>query len=201
MSAGRIVAAVTALVGWLGLALQLAIVIGQLGPALGTWRFLGYFTIISNILVASIATLVAVGAKSGLASPRTRLAGLTAIVTVGLVYSLLLRSMWNPRGWQKLADAALHDWTPLLYLLMWALLPHGGLTRSDIKWALLLPTIYLVYALGRGATDGWYAYWFLNPASQSLGALSLSIAAMLTLFAALASVAVAVDRKLAERPT
>jgi len=198
MHAGRIVAAVTALVGWLGLALQLAIVIEQLGPALGTWRFVGYFTIISNIFVAAIATLVAAGAQSGLAGPRTRLAGLTAIVTVGFVYSLLLRSMWNPRGWQKLADAALHDWTPMLYFLMWVLTPHGALGRSDIKWALLLPALYLAYALTRGAVDGWYAYWFLNPGTQTLGALSLSIVGMLALFATVAALAIAVDRRMAK---
>ena len=198
MSSGRIVAVVTALIGWLGLTLQLAIVVGQLGVALGAWRFFGYFTILSNMLVASIATLVAFGGTTGLAGARARLAGLTAIVTVGLVYSLLLRSMWNPRGLQKLADAALHDWSPMLYLLMWALTPHGGLTRRDIKWALLLPALYLAYALARGAMDGWYAYWFLNPASQSVGALGLSILGMLALFAVIAALAIAVDRRMAE---
>ncbi len=200
MTAGRMVAALTALVGWAGLALQLILILGQLGLALGTWRFLGYFTIISNIAVAVVATLIAVGGHTGLAGPRARLAGLTAIVAVGLVYSLLLRSMWNPRGLQKLADAALHDWTPMLYLLMWALLPHGRLDRRDVKWALLLPALYLAYALGRGAMDGWYAYWFLNPASLTLAALSLSILGMLALFATIAAVAVAVDKRMAKGP-
>ena len=198
MTAGRVVAAVTALVGWLGLALQYILIVGQLGFSLGTWRFLGYFTIISNLLVAVIATIIATGATSGLAGPRARLAGLTAITTVGLVYSLLLRSMWNPRGLQKLADAALHDWTPMLYLLMWVLTPHSRLSRRDVKWALLLPALYLAYALARGAMDGWYAYWFLNPASQTLGALSLSILGMLALFATIAALAIAVDRRIAE---
>ena len=201
MKVARILAATTALVSWLALALQLAIVVGQLGLALGTWRFLGYFTIVSNIAVAVISTSVAAGGKSGLAGPRARLAGLTAIIVVGLVYSLLLRSMWNPRGWQKLADAALHDWTPMLYLLLWVLLPHGGLGRRDIKWALLLPVVYLAYALGRGAMDGWYAYWFLNPASQTPAALSYSILGMLALFVTIAAVAVSVDRMLGERRT
>ncbi len=189
-------AVVAALVGWLGLALQLVIVVAQLGAALGTWRFLGYFTIVSNIAVAVIATSIAAGGKTGLAGPRARLAGLTAIVTVGLVYSLLLRSMWNPRGLQKLADAALHDWTPMLFLLMWVLMPHGGLSARDIKWALLLPAVYLAYALGRGAVDGWYAYWFLNPASQTPAELTYSILGMLALFATIAVVAIAADKRL-----
>jgi hypothetical protein len=192
------VAAVTALVGWLGLALQFAIVVGQLGPALGTWRFLGYFTIITNIFVAAIATAVAMERKSGFAGSRVRLAGVTSIVAVGLVYSLLLRSMWNPRGLQKLADAALHDWSPMLFLLMWVLTPHGSLGWRDVKWALLLPAFYLAYALSRGALDGWYAYWFLNPTNQTLGALIGSILGMLALFAAVAAFAVAVDKRMAD---
>ena len=120
--------------------------------------------------------------------------GLTSIVTVGIVSSLLLRSVWSPQGWQKVADMLLHDVTPSLFALLWAVAPHGGLDWRDLKWALVPPALYLAYALARGTVDGWYAYWFLDPSRQSLGALGLSIAGVLAVFALVAAVAIAIDR-------
>lgn len=45
----RTVAGIAALTGWAGLALQLVLIVGNLGPAVGTWRFVGFFTILTNI--------------------------------------------------------------------------------------------------------------------------------------------------------
>ena len=199
MRGARAVAAVTAAVGWFGLMLQLILIFGNLGPALGTWRFVGYFTILANIGSASVATAIALGAQGGLASARARLMALTSIVTVGIVYSLLLRSVWDPQGWQKVADATLHDVTPLLFVLLWAMMPHGELKWRDLKWALVAPALYLAYALARGAVDGWYAYWFLDPSKQGLGELGLSIVGVLAVFAAVAGLGIAVDRRLPAR--
>ncbi|MBA3666448.1 MAG: Pr6Pr family membrane protein [Sphingomonas sp.] len=142
------------MVGWAGLVLQYVVFARAVGVGLATWRFVGFFTILLNIAVAAIATATALGGKGRLTSPRARLMGLTAIVTVGFVYSLLLRSLWSPTGWQKVADAALHDVTPILFAMLWAMMPHGALRWRDLKWALLPPALYLAYALGRGAIDG-----------------------------------------------
>ena len=189
----------TALVGWFGLVLQLVLIVDNLGAALGVWRFVGYFTILANIGSASVATAIAFRGQGGLASAGARLMALTSIVTVGIVYSLLLRSVWSPQGWQKVADATLHDVTPILFVLLWAMMPHGELKWRDLKWALVLPALYLAYALARGAIDGWYAYWFLDPSRQSLGELGLSIVGVLAVFAVVAALGIAVDRRLPSR--
>ena len=118
---------------------------------------------------------------------------LASIVTVGIVYSLLLRSVWSPQGWQKVADATLHDVTPILFVLLWAMMPHGELKWRDLKWALIPPALYLAYALARGAVDGWYAYWFLDPSKQGLGELGASMAGVLAIFALVAALAIAID--------
>lgn len=199
MRAARIVAIIAALVAWGGLVLQYAIFAGQVGPGLATWRYFGFFTILSNIGIACIATAVALGRENWLTGARARLMGLTAIVTVGFVYSLLLRSTWNPQGLQKVADAALHDWTPILFAILWAVTPHGELRWRDMKWALTPPALYLAYALGRGAIDGWYPYYFLNPTLQTTGELLVSILGTLAVFAVVAGSAIAVDMRLGRR--
>ena len=195
----RMAAAVVALIAWAGLILQYWIIVGTLGLGLASWRFVGFFTVLTNLGVAAIATAIAMGKDNRLTSDRARLMGLTSIVVVGLVYSLLLRSLWSPTGLQKIADMLLHDVTPILFAALWVLMPHGELRWSDFKWALAPPALYLAYALGRGAIDGWYAYWFLNPSTQSAGELALSIAGVLALFSIIAAAAVVLDRRLGKK--
>jgi len=195
----RTIAAVTALIGWAALALQLALIIDNLGPALGLWRFAGFFTILTNVGVAVVASAIALDNRGALCGPRARLMAATSVAIVGIVYSFALRALWNPTGLQKLADLALHDATPLLFVVVWLLSPHPRLAWRDVSWAILPPVLYAIYALGRGSLDGWYAYWFLNPNEQSAVELLASIAAMLCGTAAVAAVLVAADRLLAKK--
>jgi len=193
----RIIAAIAALSGWAGLGLQLWLLVQAMGLPDGAWRFVGFFTILTNILAAAVATAVALGRRTALGGPRARLMAATSILMVGLVYSVALRALWNPTGLQKVADVLLHDATPLLWLALWLFAPHPRLTWREIAWALLLPTFYVVYAIARGMIDGWYAYWFLNPAAQSTVELIVSILVLLCAFVLMAAALIWVDRRLA----
>src|SRR4051794_27886451 len=62
----RVIAGLAAAVGWAGLALQYALMVPSLGPALGLWRFAGFFTILTNIGAAAVATSIALGVTRGL---------------------------------------------------------------------------------------------------------------------------------------
>lgn len=190
----RIVAAAAGAVGWSGLALQLWIIVGNLGPALGLWRFIGFFTILANIGAAAAATAIALGAARGLGGARARLMAATSIITVGIVYSAALRALWSPTGPQRVADIALHDATPLLWLLFWLIGRTRRLYWRELGWALLPPALYAAYALARGAIDGWYAYWFLNPAEQSVGQLLAAIAIMIGGIAVVAALLIGLKR-------
>jgi hypothetical protein len=190
----RIIAAVAALAGWAGLTLQLVLIVRNLGLPLGLWRFFGFFTILTNLGAAIVATAIAVGDPRSLAGARPRLIAATSIVAVGIVYSVALRGTWNPTGAQKVADVALHDATPLLWVLIWISGPPRRFAWREIGWALVPPAIYFLYALARGAMDGWYAYWFLDPSRQNAGELLATVAIMLIGFSVLASALVAIDR-------
>jgi hypothetical protein len=190
----RIIAAVAALVGWAALALQLVLIVRNLGPALGIWRFAGFFTVLTNIGAAAVATAIAAGRVRGLAGGRAQLMVATSIVMVGIVYAVALRATWSPTGLQKVADIALHEATPLLWLLLWLAAPSRRLGWRAIVWALAPPAVYFLYALGRGAIDGWYAYWFLNPARQDAGDLLATVTIMLCGFSVMAAALIAIDR-------
>ena len=81
-----------------------------------------------------------------------------------------------------------------MFMMVWILAPNGALGRRDFAWALVPPALYAAYAMARGAIDGWYAYWFLDPGQQSPTELAASVAIMLAGFALIAAAAAAVDR-------
>jgi hypothetical protein len=190
-------AVLTAVTAWGGLALQFGLILHTMsaeGAAAAIWRFFGFFTVLANLGVAIVASVMAVAPDAHLAGPRVRLATAASIAFVGVTFSVALRSTWSPVGWQAVANHALHDATPLLFLLAWVLFGHGTLKWRDAGWALIPPGLYCVYALARGAGDGWYAYWFLDPAKLGLVWLSLSIAVLFAALLAIAFVLVAADK-------
>ena len=193
------IAAIAALVGWGGLALQLALLTEKVGLIEGLWRFVGFFTILTNFGAAVVATALVFRPASALAGGRARLMAATSILMVGLVYSIALRALWNPTGLQGLADEALHDAAPLLWLALWLLAPHQRLAWSEIRWALLPPVVYVAYSLLRGAVEGWYAYWFLDPSTQTAGDFLLSLVVLLCAFSIAAALLIGADRVLAAR--
>ena len=192
--AARALAGLAAAVGWAALALQLVLIAGTLGAGTGLWRYLGYFTVLTNIGTAAVASAGAMGSGGRIGGARARLMAATSIAMVGLTYTIALRALWHPTGLQKLADIALHDAVPLLFLLTWAMAPHGSLDRRDFAWALVPPALYAAYAMGRGAIDGWYAYWFLDPGQQSGGELATSIAVMIAAVGVIAVLLIVIDR-------
>ena len=197
-------AALTAAIVWAALALQLALTVSTITNQGATvlealWRFFGYFTILTNLGVAIVATAMLVKPESPLARSRARLIAAASILLVGVVYSLALRSVWSPQGWQAVADHALHDAAPVLFLLTWIFAGHGSLTRFDALYAMIPPLAYLLYALDRAGLDGWYAYWFLD-LNQLSGYEFIRNAALIALaFYLMALALVALDYWLANR--
>ncbi len=162
-TSGRIAAAGIAAIAWAGLAVQFIVSYRQNASALLTlWIVFAYFTVTTNLLVASVFT--------GIAADRTafrsgRLVGGTMlfILLVGVIYALLLHGTSELSGGSAVANVLLHMVTPILVPLFWiTFTPKGGLTwRDPLLWA-IYPLGYLVYALARGSATGSYAYPFIN---------------------------------------
>jgi len=190
---------ITALVAWVALAVQfwlLARTITAEGASLGfaLWRFLGFFTILTNSAIAIASTILFIAPRSTLLTARSKLSLATAIALVGIVYSIALRSIWNPQGLQAVVDHALHDATPVLFVAAWLADRHGTPRWSDSFWTVAFPAAYCAYAMTRGAFDGWYAYYFLDPSKLPGGQFVLNIAGLLAVVIAIALVLVALKR-------
>lgn len=157
---------------WFGLALQLWLslrLVQSQGGSLwdGVVVYLGYFTVLTNLLVAMSLGWVALQPRTPIARwlqrPGVAAAVAVSIAMVGLTYHLLLRHVWDPQGLQKLADVTLHYAVPLLCLLHWwfAVPPARMAWRAPLVWA-TWPLAYLAYALLRGAWLQTYPYPFID---------------------------------------
>lgn len=168
----RIFVGVISVVGWFALVLQFVIVLtSQANELLSVperiIRYFSFFTILTNMIVAVTTSSIAFFPASRpcrlLAKPTSQAAVATYITIVGLVYSLFLRSVWDPVGWQAVADHLLHDFVPLAYVVYWiAFAPKSDIGWIDaLKW-LAYPLVYVSYSLTRGAIVDWYPYWFVD---------------------------------------
>lgn len=205
-SAVRALAAFGAALGLFGLGLQYWLLYVDLSANGATpldvlWRFYVYFTLLTNTFVTLVFARAALKPDSltGLNAPRVELMAVTSIMFVCIVYNLLLASRWDPQGWQKVADVIVHNAVPPLFLLFWALRPHGALKWSDAAFAALWPLAYAVYGLTRGHFDGFYPYFFMDPTTASYGQIALNLVGLVVAFALGALLLIGISRALGRR--
>ncbi|GGA48273.1 Pr6Pr family membrane protein [Dyella nitratireducens] len=184
----RPLAALIAVVAWSGVALQLYLSL-RLTDAMGMSAvqglaiYLGYFTVLTNMLVGVAMTLSLVVPSSAwgrfFAQP-VAVGWITAsIAFVGMAYFVLLRHVWNPQGLQRLADVVMHYVVPMLAVIYSVIaLKHVPWRWTAPLWWSLYPVGYFVYVLVRGVFMGRYPYHFID-VSQLGYALVLRNAVML----------------------
>ncbi|MBD1553984.1 Pr6Pr family membrane protein [Pseudomonas typographi] len=197
------IAALAAL-GWFALALQLYLVLAvryevQASLLGGLVHFFSYFTVLSNTLAAALFTAQASHSNTATAVwlRRPAVAGwvTASILLVGIAYSLLLRSLWQPQGWQWLANELLHDAMPVLCLgFWWWVVPRGHLRAWHVPLWALYPLGYFAFTLLRGASIGVWPYPFVDVSSLGLGRVFINALGVLAGFLGIATLLLMVDR-------
>ena len=150
---------------WFALAGQLYIIITYRTNSVGATviQYFSYYTILTNLLLAWVCTKLFLKNEDSGNRQQILTAILVYILTVGLTYNIILRSIWEPQGLQLIVDNLLHTIVPAVYLLFWILC----VKKNDLKWRdilpwLIYPFVYLVYVLIRGAISGIYPYPFID---------------------------------------
>lgn len=178
-----------ALLGWFALVAQFHINItsGVATSAELLIRYFSYFTILTNLLVALCCTWVAVSPQRRWGAFFSKTQTLTAItvyiLVVGIVYNIILRFLWQPKGLQKLVDELLHSVIPILFLLYWLLFVN----KQTLQWKqifswLAYPLVYLLFILVRGSFSGFYPYPFVNVDDLGMNKVLLNSVAITALF-------------------
>lgn len=205
----RVYEAIAGTLVWLALIIQVYLTINlSIDRGLGLWvgiaRYFGYFTILTNILVALTFTVPLVLPRTRwgqfCSQPNVRSATAVYITVVGIAYSLLLRQIWKPQGWQLVADKMLHDVSPLLYIAFWFLfVPKAALQWRDLPAWLIYPLAYLIVALVRGAIFKWYPYPFLEVDKLGYPQVCLNVVMLFVEFCIVGAVFIGIARLVKRR--
>lgn len=196
--------AVAAVLGWTGLSIQLYLILlgrWELDASLlgGLVNFFSFFTVLTNTLVAVVLTWELnprqSPARRWFLWPSVRSGIAVSIALVSLAYNLLLRHLWQPEGWQFVADELLHDVMPLLYIVYWWLyVPKGSLRLGHIGLWMIYPLVYFAYVLLRGDLLAAYPYPFIDVANLGYPQVFINAGGILAGFVGIALAVVGVDR-------
>ncbi|MEO6406243.1 MAG: Pr6Pr family membrane protein [Ferruginibacter sp.] len=196
---------VLAVVTWFALGVQLKLMLDnapglEISTGVTILNYLSFFTILTNLLVAASLTAVSFMPSSAggifFRKPGSVSAIAVYISIVGIVYSIALRKIWDPQGWQLIADRLLHDVVPVLYVVFWWLaVPKKTLQwKSFLLW-LIYPLTYLIYAIVRGIFTGWYAYPFLDVKKIGWGMVALNVMVITSAFCLVSLLFIFINRK------
>lgn len=196
------IATVLAILAWATLALQLwltvrLVMVGGGDPMLGVLRYYSYFTVLTNTLAALVLTdsVRDADARSWWSSPSVRGASVACMATVGIIYTLVLRDAWDPRGLQKFADVVLHDFMPVAFVAYWLVFWRTGTLRAGhVPSWLIYPLAYLAYCLVHGAIANWYPYPFVDAGKLGYSQVFVNALGITIAFTILCLIIVAIDR-------
>jgi hypothetical protein len=195
-----------AIIAWLAVLTQFDLMIeNSVASVLETTiRFFSFFTILTNLLVAVYFTLSLIRQKNGslwvVNKPGTLTAVTVYISIVGLIYQLILRHTWEPKGMQMIVDELLHTVIPVLVIVFWYLYEDKSALayRQIPKW-LIYPIVYLVYILIRGSFSNFYPYPFVDVTSLGLSEVLINSAGLIVLFVGISALYVKLGKMIGSR--
>lgn len=161
--------------------------------------YFSFFTLLTNLIVALVLTFSLLAPNSSLgrflSSPVATTGTALYIAMVAVVYSTLLRHVWDPEGLDKLADILLHDVVPVMYVIFWIFfVPKSRLRwKNALSWA-IYPLIYLAWILIRGAISGRYPYPFVDVSRLGYAPVLRNSGVLLSLFLVISLALIAVAR-------
>ena len=191
------------LIGWVSVITQFILMLQnrQAGIVETIIRFFSFFTILTNTLVALYFTARAFKIKNEVFSIFYKKGTLTAltvfILVVGMVYQIILRHVWEPKGLQLIIDEMLHTINPIFVLVYWILFAlREDVNFQNIKSWLWYPVIYFAYIIIRGYFSGFYPYPFVNIPVIGYKQLFINFILICSFIIALSAILVAIGRKL-----
>lgn len=172
------------------------------GLGLRLARFVAYFTIQSNILVAVATTLLALSPdRDGAAFRALRLAATVGITVTGLVHFFLLRPLLDLAGADWAADKLLHMVVPVLAVVGWfAFGPRPRVDGRAVAVAFAWPIAWLAVTLAVAGATRWVPYPFLDFRAEGWAHVAVVCIGITVLFSVLIAGFRYADRQLTTQP-
>jgi hypothetical protein len=203
LATNRVFIGIIALVGWFAILVQLYLMLlNRVASVPETViRFFSFFTILTNILVALSASVIFIkrSPSKNFFQRSNNITALTVyIFIVGLIYNLILRYIWEPKGMQRIVDELLHLIIPILFVIYWFLY----VSKKELKWNnfwawLLYPLAYIIYVLIRGVYSGFYPYPFVDVTAHGYKTVTINSLLITVLFIFFSLLFIGTGRKIA----
>ena len=193
LSTARILFTINAIVALTGLIIGFTLTVLGTYPSLNTnptmlgnpdqgvlsriFDYFTYFTIWSNILVAVISIMLAVRPdRDSFVFRVLRLDSVLMITVTGIVYNVVLAGSAKLQGLEVVSNLFDHVLTPLVTVLIWLFIgPRGWISWRIIGAVLILPIIWLAFALARGAIIDAYPYGFVDAAEFGYATVAINV--------------------------
>lgn len=168
------------------------------GPWMRVFDVFSYFTIWSVTVVALSTTMLAFDPRKDSRVRRAlRLSGLLMIVITAIVYAVLLAPVTPLEGWSVVSNPWVHILVPVVTVVVWLVWgPRGWIRPRIVVASLVVPVVWVGYALARGAIEGLYPYGFLNVGARGYPAVMITVVVILAVGVAIAAVLGLVDAAL-----
>lgn len=189
------------LLGLSAIGTQLAV---QLQQGFSLVNFFSYFTNLANLFAGVVLLLGALHLlqrrEPNATDDLVRGASVVGMALVGVVFGALLRDV-DLGALLPWVNFVLHYFMPVAVVAEWLYQPPTSILRlQQLGYWLIFPALYLTYSLIRGATVGFYAYPFFNPAkSGGYGGVALYCLAMAVAFLLMGGVLIIVANALRRR--
>lgn len=189
------------LLSWFAIVLQfdLTLINRQLPLLQSIAKFFSYFTILTNILVATALSFMLFAPTSScgrfFSSNKVLTAISVYIIVVGVIYNVVLRPLYSPQGLNRLADELLHAVIPLMMVLYWVFfVDKKTLKWSDIWPWLFYPLAYLCVTLLAGAYGTTYPYPFIDVTQLGYSRVLINCLGVAALFIGLSLLMIAIGK-------
>jgi hypothetical protein len=190
--------------GWFTLVAQFFLAIDNRTAPVGETaiRYISYFTIEANGLATLGFTVLLVARRTAVGRWFSRQSVVTAItiymVVVGLIYNIILRSLWRPGGLQWVVDELLHSVLPVGCIFYWVLYaaPKRRLLWKTVPSLTVYPLVYCIYTMIRGEMTGWYPYPFLDAGVLGYPRVLIYIGGMMVVFIGVAALFVVIAKRI-----
>jgi hypothetical protein len=185
----------------IGLAVNIAdrLIQGIFDPS----HYFQYFTIqtcIINIVVLLIGGIFALMRTN---DPRwysiVRASIVSYAIVTGVIYNLLLSGFPSGDGYVStftFPGEIQHIWGPIFIAVEWLLMPG----RARLRWGTMMicaifPLAWVAGSLVRGLVgDGWFPYFFLNPAEMGVGGVAMYVGGIAVFTLANCAIAIGIGR-------
>jgi hypothetical protein len=166
--------------------------------------FFGFFTVLTNILVAIAFTAPLLKPSRKLSDffmrPAVRAAIASYILIVAVVYHVLIVNLFDPKGFTLITTTALNYVMPILYIADWLFFAKKRpVSYKHLPYWAIYPAVYGVLTIIRGSLTAIYPYQFLNVTDLGIGNVILNMVGFVTVFAVVGAIFIAVAHLISDR--